>query len=58
MLKSHRNGTLIHPHEIPSSQQATDDYRQQDGTLSDPEPFGYDPLANNVIVIGQRDVFF
>ena len=59
LLKSHRNGTtLIHPHEIPSTQQATDDYRQQGGTLSEPEPFGYDPLANNVILHDQRDVIF
>ena len=33
--------TLIHPHEIPSTQQAIDDYRQQGGTLFDPELVGH-----------------
>ena len=59
LLKSHCNGTtVIRPHEIPSTQQATDDYRQQGGTLSDPEPFGYDPLANDATLRDQRDVVF
>ena len=59
LLQSHRNGTTaIHPHEVPSTQQATDDYRQQGGTLSDPKTFGSDPLAANALLCNQRDEVF
>ena len=58
MLRSSRNGTVITPDEIPSTQQATDNYRQQSGTLSDPEPFGSDPLTADALLCSQRDDIF
>ena len=53
------NGTTsIHPQEIPLGDDAVQQYRQQGGHLTDPHPFGSDPLEGNEHLQGQRDRTF
>lgn len=59
LLQSQRNGTTaIHPSEIPSVEQAAQEYRQQGGSIADPQPYGSDPLQDDELLIHRRDELF
>ena len=48
------NTAVIHAAEIPSPSAAVESYRQQGGHLTDPQPFGEDPLAGDPTLFQQR----
>ena len=48
VLQHQRTGTTpVHPLELPLTQNAVDEYRQQGGCLTDPAPFVTDPLEGH-----------
>ena len=59
LLQSRCNRTTaMHQHEIPSAEQAADDYRQQGGNLSDPHSDGSDPMEANELLFHRRNELF
>ena len=59
LLQSRCNTTTaMHQHEIPSAEQAADDYKQQGGNLSDPHSYGFDPLEANELLFHRRNELF
>ena len=56
LLQYQRNYTTpIHPAEIATVVDAAAEYRQQGGRLTDPQPFGSDPLEEDSQVVEQRE---
>ena len=59
LLQSHQNGTIsIHSSEIPTAEEAAAAFRQQGGHLSDPRPYGRDPLEGDDALTQQREEIF
>ena len=59
ILQSFANGTTtMHTYEVPSTEQAVFEYRQQGGSLSDPDTFGSDPLQGDDVLSSTRDELF
>lgn len=56
VLQRQQTGTtVIHPLEIPTVDEASHQYREQGGSLTDPHTFGHDPLADDDDLQQQRD---
>ena len=59
VLQDQHNGTIqMHPTEILPMDEAVGLYRQQGGELTDPHPFGEDPLETDPLLKEQRDYEF
>ena len=55
-LQANNNGTNpINPADIPIASAVVSQYRQQDGSLSDPAKFEDDPLANDAQLCRRRE---
>lgn len=45
---------LIHTLEVPTGNDAIEEYRRQGGSITDPHNFGEDPLAGDTGLLQQR----
>ena len=56
-LRGIHGTTVVHPLEVPTVADAAAEYRQQGGRLTEPGPFGRDPLQGKDQLMEEREVF-